>query len=235
LLGLHNVSLSFYWDYGSFMRLRQLSDGVLTMAKEEKTNDETPVRAELAMDAAPGAPNASGAPASAMEPASPPADSLTADQVAELKAKAAKADEHWSRLLRQTADFDNYKKRVARERQEDLKYAGRSVLEKLIPVIDNFEMGLASASTSTDPAVRSMHTGITMVFNQLKAALFEAGLEEIDAAGQNFDPNLHEAVSHEESDQVADGQVLRQLRKGYRLKDRLLRPATVVVARKPTA
>ncbi len=172
------------------------------------------------------------APAQTTVPAEAP---LTAEQIEELKLKAAKADEHWDRLLRTTADLENFKKRAARERQEAIKFANGSLLEKLIPALDNLEMALAAANNAESHSIESLKTGIAMIYNQLKAALADTGLEEIDATNQPFDPNLHEAVSHQESADVPEGQVLQQLRKGYKLRERLIRPATVVVARKPDA
>jgi molecular chaperone GrpE len=160
---------------------------------------------------------------------------LTPQQIEELKLKAAKADEHWDRLLRATADLENFKKRAARERQEAIKFANASLLEKLIPALDNLEMALAAANNAESHSMESLKTGIAMIYNQLKAALADTGLEEIDATNQPFDPNLHEAVSHQESADVPEGQVLQQLRKGYKLRERLIRPASVVVARKPDA
>ena len=156
-------------------------------------------------------------------------------QVEELKAKAAKADEHWERLLRTTADLDNFKKRAARERQDAIKFANESLLATLIPALDNFDMALVAANNVEGSSMDSLKTGIAMVYNQLKAALTEAGLEEIDATNQPFDPRLHEAVSQQESANVPEGHVLQQLRKGYKLRERLLRPASVVVAKKPAA
>ncbi|HMP83738.1 MAG TPA: nucleotide exchange factor GrpE [Verrucomicrobiota bacterium] len=156
-------------------------------------------------------------------------------QLEELKTLAAKADEHWERLLRTTADFDNFKKRAARERQDAIRYANESLIQKLLPVLDNFEMALSATQAGDQNSLQSLRDGIVMVQQQLKSALVEAGMEEIDATGKPFDPNLHEAVSQLESAEVADGNVLQQLRKGYKLRDRLLRPATVVVAKKPSA
>jgi len=160
---------------------------------------------------------------------------LTRQQIEELKAKAAKADEQWDQLLRLAADLDNFRKRAARERQEAIKFANESLLARLIPALDNFDMALAAAGNAEGNALESLKTGITMVYQQLKGALAEAGLEEIDATGQPFNPNLHEAISQQESAEVPEGQVLQQLRKGYKLRDRLIRPASVVVARKPAA
>jgi molecular chaperone GrpE len=158
---------------------------------------------------------------------------ITPEQLEELKVRAEKADDHWGRLVRTSADFDNFKKRAAREKQDAIRYANEGLLEKLVPVLDNFDAALSAAQTSSADGAQSLQTGVAMIFQQLKKVLTESGLEEVDATGQAFDPNLHEAVSQQESKDVPEGNVLQQLRKGYKLRDRLLRPATVVVAKKP--
>lgn len=158
---------------------------------------------------------------------------ITPEQVEELKQKAAKAEEHWDRLLRVTADLDNYRKRAVREKQEAIRYANESLLEKLIPVLDNFDMALAATQKVENDAAQSVQTGVGMIYQQLKGVLVDAGLEEVDATGKAFDPNLHEAVSQHHTGDVPEGQVVQQLRKGYKLKDRLLRPATVIVSAPP--
>ncbi len=160
-------------------------------------------------------------------------DTPTPQQVQELKDRAAKADDHWDRLLRTTADFDNYKKRAAREKQDAIKYANEAVIQKLMPVLDNFDMALSATQNAADENVKALRQGVTMIYQQLKQVLQEAGLEEVNADGQVFDPNFHEAVSQQESKAVPEGHVLQQLRKGYKLRDRLLRPASVVVAKPP--
>jgi molecular chaperone GrpE len=160
---------------------------------------------------------------------------LSAEQIEELKTKAAKADDTWERLVRLTADFDNYKKRATRERQDAIKFANESLLEKLVPVLDNLEMALAAAASSPTGTVESLKKGVEMIGTQLRSVLTESGLEEIDAAQKPFDPNWHQAVSQQESAELPEGHVLQQLRKGYKLRDRLIRPATVVVAKKPSA
>lgn len=157
---------------------------------------------------------------------------LTPEHLEELKAQAARADEHWDRLLRTTADFDNFKKRATRERQDAIKFANESLIQKLLPVLDNFEMAQAAAQSADGNSAQSLQAGIALVHQQLKSALSEAGLEEVNATGKPFDPNLHEAVSQQETNEVPEGHVVQQLRKGYRLRDRLLRPASVVVAKK---
>ena len=194
----------------------------------KKTEENTPTTAETATAAAdPGTP-----PPTDAAPATPV---LAPEQLTELQTKAAKADEHWERLLRTTADFDNYKKRAAREKQDAIKYANESLVGKIIPVLDNFEMALAAAQSSSADGLKSLQDGVAMIQTQLKAVLTDAGLEDIDATGKPFDPNLHEAVSQQESKDVAEGHVLQQLRKGYKLRERLLRPATVIVAKAPAA
>lgn len=163
----------------------------------------------------------------------PVASALSHEQIEELQNRAAKADEHWERLLRTTADFDNFKKRAAREKTESAQYATASLLQKLLPVLDNFEMALAAAQNAKEAKNDSLQSGILMIQSQLKNVLAESGLEEVDATGKPFDPNFHEAVSEQESAEVAEGNVLQQMRKGYKFKERLLRPATVIVAKKP--
>jgi molecular chaperone GrpE len=159
---------------------------------------------------------------------------LTSAQIEELKTRAAKADENWERLLRTTADFENFKKRATREREDAIRYANESLIKKVVSVLDNFEMALAAGQNRAG-APQSLQAGIAMIHQQLRNLLLETGLEEVDATGKAFDPNWHEAVSQEESAEVPEGQVLQQLRKGYKLRDRLIRPASVIVARKPAA
>jgi molecular chaperone GrpE len=163
-------------------------------------------------------------------------ESLTAEQLKALETRAAKADENWERLLRVTADLENYKKRAQREREEAIKYANELVFKKLIPVLDNFDMAaLAAAGQNHTGTAQSLQTGVAMIHQQLRSALLESGLEEVDATGKPFDPSWHEAVSEQESKDVPEGHVLQQLRKGYKMRDRLIRPATVIVAKKPAA
>jgi molecular chaperone GrpE len=170
------------------------------------------------------------------EPAAPiDATAVTPEQLEELKAQARKAGEHWERLLRTTADLENFKKRAAREKQEAIRFANEGLIEKLVPVLDNFDMAMTAAQAGGGDSAQSLQTGIAMIYQQLKSVLVDAGLEDINAAGQNFDPNWHEAVSQQETTEVAEGRVLQQLRKGYKLRERLLRPATVIVAKHPAA
>lgn len=131
--------------------------------------------------------------------------------------------------LRTQADFDNFRKRAAREKEDAIKYSNASFLERLIPILDNFELGLNAARGSA--ADSPILAGMDMVAKQLTDFLGSSGVEPVLAEGQPFDPNLHEAVAQEASATIPEGVVIRQLRKGFKLRDRLLRPATVVVSK----
>jgi molecular chaperone GrpE len=163
------------------------------------------------------------------------APELTPEQLAELQTLAAKADENWDRLLRVTADFENFKKRAARERTEAAQFANAALLQKLLPILDNFEMAQLAAQSAPGGNLASLQAGIAMIQQQLKGVLAETGLEELDATGKSFDPAFHEAVSQQESEEVPEGQVIQQIRKGYKFRERLLRPSAVIVAKKPAA
>ena len=129
--------------------------------------------------------------------------------------------------LRSQADFDNFRKRSAREKEDAVKFANANLLERLIPIIDNFELGLAAAGSEANSPILA---GMGMVAKQLNDFLADSGVTPIDAAGKAFDPNLHEAIAHEKDANVPEGMVIRQVRKGFKLKDRLLRPANVIVS-----
>jgi molecular chaperone GrpE len=132
--------------------------------------------------------------------------------------------------LRSQADFENYKKRAAREKEDAVKYANSALLQRLVSILDNFELGLAAAKTQGRES--PIYSGMVLIQKQLNDLLEENGLEPVEADGRKFDPNLHEAIAHEPSDSP-EGTVMRQARRGYRFKDRLLRPARVVVSSGP--
>lgn len=130
--------------------------------------------------------------------------------------------------LRTQADFENYRKRAVREREDAIKSATATLIERLLPVLDNFEFGLQAARNEGSQAVV---VGFEMISRQLADFITESGVEVIDAEGQPFDHNLHDAIKQEASDTVPEGHVLRQLRRGYKYKDRLIRAANVVVSK----
>ena len=133
--------------------------------------------------------------------------------------------------MRSQADFENYKKRAAREKEDAIKYANSGLLDRLLPIIDNFELGLEAARGEGENS--PVFSGMNMVLKQLMDFLIEHGVQPIDAIGQTFDPNLHEAIAHEPNDEVPENVIIRQSRRGYRMKDRLLRPSSVVVSSGP--
>jgi len=206
------------------------SSHVQTGAAEPGPDDSLAAGDTSRKDAAGGghdtAPVAEGDEATAAGQEAESGEPLTAEQ--QLQADLAA----WKDLaLRRQADFDNYRKRVAREKAETSAYANAALLEQLLPVIDSFEMGMAAArAESTDSMI---YQGMSMVQRQLDGFLEAQHVSVIDSdpeAAAPFDPAIHEAIGQESSERIADGHVLRVQRKGYRLRDRLLRPALVVVS-----
>lgn len=159
-------------------------------------------------------------------------EELTPDEIKALKEQAAKADEYWNKLLHLVADFDNFKKRSERKRQDDVLAAKVAIVETFLPILDNFEMAFSAAANVTDPAAKSLKQGIEMVLSQFHNVLSDCGVECIDPKGKEFDHSYHEAVSEQETDEVPPGYVVQVLRKGYKMGERLIRAAKVVVARK---
>src|SRR5919108_2752184 len=118
--------------------------------------------------------------------------------------------------MRSQADFENYKKRAAREKEDAIKYANASLLERLVSIVDNFELGLEAARAEGEKS--PIYSGMALVLKQLQDLLGENGLQPIEAVGQKFDPNLHEAIAHQPSADVPEETVIRQVRRGYRFK-----------------
>lgn len=147
--------------------------------------------------------------------------------------EAALADAaQWKDLAyRNAAELDNFRKRTTREAQETRSFANADLLRSLFPILDNFEMGLEAARAESEKSMIFM--GMNMVHRQITDFLREQGVQEIEALGKPFDPNLHDAVSQEISTEAAEGTVLRVTRRGYKLKDRMLRAASVIVAGAP--
>lgn len=170
---------------------------------------------------------AAEAPVEETAEASTAQETATLDPWEELEADVAK----WKELsLRTAAEMDNLRKRTAREREEAIRYANQRLLEELLPVIDNFEMGMQAAAQDTTSMI---YIGMDMVRRQLNEFLTSQGVEEIPTTGL-FDPNLHDAVAQEDCAAGEEGRILRATRRGFKLRDRLLRPASVVVSKLPT-
>jgi len=147
----------------------------------------------------------------------------------QLAAAKEESKSHYERYLRAAADHENFRKRTIREKDELRQYATSRVLEDLLPVLDNLSLGMAAAS-QPNADVKTIVEGIGMVQTQLKTALYQQGLKEINPAGETFDAHQHDALSQQASDDVAEGDVLNVIRVGYSLNGRLLRPASVVVS-----
>lgn len=175
-----------------------------------------------AIPAAADALNEEAPPAAAIEEA-PPADPLTL---------LTQEVERWKDLAyRSQAELDNFRKRSAREAQETRAYANADLLRAIFPILDNFDMGLDAARAESEKSMIFM--GMSMVNRQLQDFLRDSGVQEIEAQGKPFDPNLHDAVSQEANADIAEGTIIRVTRKGYKLKDRLLRAASVIVSSGP--
>jgi molecular chaperone GrpE len=162
------------------------------------------------------------------------ASSISSTELENLKTAAAKADENWDKFLRTAAEFDNYRKRISREKEELARFTSERVVAALLPVLDNLERALNAAEQQGDQT--ALIEGLQQVHGQFRRTLEEFGLKEVAAhAGHQFDPNLHEAVAQASSTEHPEGHVLEQLQRGYKLADRLLRPARVVVSKGPPA
>lgn len=137
-------------------------------------------------------------------------------------------DELHERLLRKTAEFDNFRKRVDKERRELSEWAAADVLTELLAVLDDFDRALAA---DAPPEAAPYRTGVELIHRQLTELIRKRGVTPIETAGADFDPHLHQAVAYDETPGAREGEIIGELRKGYRLGDRLLRPALVRVAK----
>lgn len=137
-------------------------------------------------------------------------------------------DELQDRLLRSVAEFDNYRKRTDRERRELSDAVVADLVRDVLPVVDDLERAISAAADSADPALRS---GVELIHRQLVEALKRRGVEPFDSIGQDFDPSWHEALASEPANERRDGEIVEEIRRGYRIGQRLLRPAMVRVAK----
>jgi len=164
-------------------------------------------------------------PVEGAEAASGDAEDAEDAEVAELRREV---EDLRDRSIRTLADFDNFRKRTERERRDLARYAASEAMRDLLEVSDNLERALAAGGSAED-----LKTGVEMTLRQMRDALRRHGVEEVEAVGARFDPSVHEAVSRREDADAAEATVVEQLQRGYRLHDRLLRPARVVVAVPP--
>ena len=144
---------------------------------------------------------------------------------AQLKEEKEKSDEYYEHLKRNMAEFDNFKKRISKEKDMMYNTISASVISELLPILDNFEKALNSESTD-----ESYKNGMAMIYGQLIDALNKIGVEEIEALNTTFDPNFHEAVMHVEDENFGEKEVVEVFRKGYKIGDTIIRHAMVKVA-----
>ncbi len=187
----------------------------LNIEEQPKPEDESPPQAE---DQASGEESAAdaGQDQSGLDP---------------LEVVARERDELKDRFLRLAAETENYKKRTEREKAEFLKRANESLVKDLLPILDNLERALGHADQQADE--ESLRQGLELIYQDLKKVLERYGLEAVEAEGNPFDPELHEAMMQQENADVEDNTVLQQLQKGYKFQGRLIRPAMVVVSKRP--
>ena len=151
------------------------------------------------------------------------------DMAAALEEVKNKLQESEEMVLRLAADFDNTKKRLERKQDTSLKYAEENILKELLPGIDNIERAMDQAQEAK--SIESLLEGVTLTRDGLLAMLEKFGVKAIESAGEPFDPNIHDAIATEATDEVEPNHVLREFQKGYVYKDRLLRPAKVIVSK----
>jgi molecular chaperone GrpE len=164
------------------------------------------------------------------EAGAPEASSGPAPAQSELQKAQAERDSLYDRLARQQAEFDNFRKRASREQQEFRQYAVSDALKQFLPVLDSFDRALA---VSNDGGEEKLRSGVELVRKQMLDTLARLGVTPIEAEGSVFDPQIHEAIEMVDTRDAKDNHVISELQRGYRLKDRLLRPAMVRVARNP--
>ena len=156
---------------------------------------------------------------------------LTVEELLEQSRK--EKEDLYEKVLRAAADFENFRKRSLREKDELRKYAVSSLIEELLPALDNLELGLSAADNH--PEAKAVSDGFRMVAQQITSILQNNGVECVNPEGQDFDPNFHESVGFQPSDEVEDHKVIQVVRKGYSLNGRILRAANVIVSSGPAA
>jgi molecular chaperone GrpE len=155
---------------------------------------------------------------------------IAVQEYQELSDSAKKTQEYFDKLLRLHAEFENFKKRSIKERQQFLKFANEGLIRELIDILDNFERAFDSANKMTD--LKSLHQGVEMILKQIYQLLEKNGVKKIECVGKPFDPVQQEAIAHIESDEQPENTVVEEVQKGYLLDERLIRPAVVKVSKK---
>lgn len=202
------------------------------MNNEHKDAVQDTVTEETMEETLENTPN-SGESGSAEEAVNPEQEILVTDSAddagsAELEKLQAEVLEHQQRTLRVQADFDNFRRRTQKEKEDLGKYASSKLITELLPVIDNFERALQASEEN--PEFESFSKGVNMIFRQLESVLATEGLTAMKSVGEPFNPEYHQAIMQVESDEYEEGIVVEEVQKGYMLKDKVLRPAMVKVS-----
>ncbi|MBU1084341.1 MAG: nucleotide exchange factor GrpE [Candidatus Omnitrophota bacterium] len=151
------------------------------------------------------------------------------EDIALLKEKADKCDEYESKYLKVHAEYENTRRRLEKEKNDHMKFANENIIARLFPIMDNFDMAFVSMEKAEDKS--AVMEGIKMVQKEFHKVLGDNGVEKISTEGQKFDPNFHEAVMMVETEEYPDGAIMEEVRSGYTLNGRLLRPAQVKIAK----
>jgi molecular chaperone GrpE len=170
--------------------------------------------------------------APALHPEEIPGGTVSQEETLEarLEAKGKEAQDNYDRFLRLSAEFENFKKRMEKEKTDAYKFGTENLIKELLPVLDNLERAIDHGEAKD---AQGLLEGVDMTLKGFLAALGKIGVSPVDASGKEFDPNLHEAVMVQEDAHHPAGTVLQQLQKGYTLHSRLIRPAMVVVSKRP--
>jgi molecular chaperone GrpE len=197
------------------------SEGTYTAAEEEAVQQDVPIQSEEQLEEA----------VIVDEQAEPIQSEEQFEEAAadtQLEGLRKQADENQQRYLRVQADFDNFRRRSRLEKEDFAKYASLKLIEQLLPVVDNFERALSSSKDTKD--FEALVKGLDMTFRQLDQLLAQEGLTPIEAVGQPFNPEFHQAIMQVESEEHEEGIVVEEVQKGYLLKDKVIRPAMVKVS-----
>ncbi len=156
---------------------------------------------------------------------------VSVEEYQRLTEGANQKQEYFDKLLRLHAEFENFKKRTLKEKEQFLKFANQGLIYELINILDNFERAFESANKMTD--FKSLHQGVEMILKQMHQVLEKNGVKKIECVGKTFDPVQQEAIAHVETDEYPENTVVEEVQKGYTVEDRLIRPAVVKVAKRP--
>lgn len=198
------------------------------MSQENKKEDSKACEQAEEKKAAAGTEEAAEAAEPAAETEGPAEEEKASGKTAKKDPKDAQIEDLQDRLKRQMAEFDNFRKRTEKEKSTMYEIGARDIIEKILPVLDNFERGLANMPE--DEKGNSFAEGIEKIYKQFVKILEDAGVETIEAVGQQFDPNLHNAVMHIEDEKFGENEISQELQKGYRYRGTVVRHSMVQVA-----